>query len=235
MVDLAMAIQNHPDRVHMARKLQKQFPQASIETDYELSGAWGALRKILVKYQDNTSTHLLIIHDDVLPCVNFLDHVHAAIRVVPGLIFSCFMSLSIRTDRSKQNFTESVYYRRWQAGKHWYNAKNYWVTSQAIVYPISEIGKLIAWSDDPANEKFMFHQTPTSLQRKNMDDVRVWRYVEAMKQRKLVTVPCLVEHVGAVSGTAENVKGKRVNPGNMAFMFEYDPGEIDWMIGLDDV
>lgn len=228
MIDLAVAIQNHPDRIWMAKTLVKDHvPMAQIHTDMELTGAWYALKRILNAYRETAFTHVVVVHDDVYPCKDFYDEVCRVISYRPDQIFSLFKERFWKIDSSRvQN---SKYYKEYRAGNSWFHTTFF--MSQCIVYPVRLIGRMLDWLEDYGDDGPMFKGFDPKF-RHNSDTSRICGFLRENGFPIITTIPCFVEHLAPLSSTAKTTEGVLVQSHIEAMLFTGDVSMVDWTRGL---
>lgn len=228
-IKLAVAIQNHPERKYMAESMVKRVPEATIHIDTEMRGVWIMLREILQQYAESDNSHLCVLQDDVLPCDDFHAQVSRILEIVPDRLFSLFFPLFWATGSSR--YLKSPYYAAMGRGDSWLIDRRVWFGAPAIVYPVALLSPMLAWIDEHEGISG-FWPSDSIDPRTHMDDVRIHSYLTAQRMDKMVTVPCLVEHLGVHASTIVNSEGRRVNNNAKAFWFNQDVSQIDWKRGL---
>lgn len=182
-----------------------------VSTDYE-GNLWNNCRKTLTSYGAD-DTHLLVLQDDILPCMNFIPTVEKAIELLPDQFITFFTT---------SQACEVACIEK----KSWYQLTT-WFMAQAYVMPTNLIGPMLAWMDE--------YIKPDTKE----DDFRFAIYCFYNGRKVWGTAPSLVEHIAWAQTTLgyELAGGYLSNRDTrMARSFigiDRDPLTIDWTAGLD--
>lgn len=202
-IDMAM------DRFNQLSSVGQKIAQISIDklydpVDYKI---WRHFLECLHKMKDD-STHLMLMHDDMVTCKDFYETALKLIEVIPDEIinFEC-------------DFGKGLVKKALKEGKHWCY-KNYSYVSMSCIIPKNIVEDIILHSkyfywDCGLNDSCM------SIYTEYKDDMRIW-----------TPCPLLIQHEGY------NRSGRKtahfVNQFEN-FIGEDKSGlDIDWNLGLDD-
>lgn len=157
---------------------------------------------------DSDCTHLLMLQDDVMPCLDFIKGVTEIIFQVPAEPINFF------TNREVVNTALFSH-------KHWVRLTTFFGTL-AYVLPVKMIPEMTDW--------IKMNCKPLKI-----DDMLIATYFFYNHKPILTTAPSLVQHLGFDSTTITDFHAKFNIENRIARKFlGYDnsPLDIDWQIGL---
>lgn len=222
---VSVAIQAHPARAAMAEELNGCLGgRAEIvydpAPDDSLRSPWRTYREALERTPAD-ATHRLILQEDVYVCDYFLDAVGAAVAAQPDRPLLFFVP------GTPPHYVRAVL-AACDRDESWAEMElRTWVPVVAMLWPARLIGPLLSWFDTQGFPAGMV-----------ADDEIVGRFLRAVEEPPLASVPSLVEHPDTVpsimNGHRWNGDGK--NPGRRAACWIGDCGYcdarlIDWTRG----
>lgn len=220
---VSVAIQTHRDRAEMALALRRCLGgQAELVFDPDPDGypaAWRSYRAAL-ELTPSWATHRLILQDDVLVCDHFLRGVQQAVAAQPEAVICLFVS-------GQLIHRVGVLQRALADGHPWVVLdQRTWLPAVATLWPRHHADELPAWYDR--------QDYPTDFL---ADDEIIGRYLNALGESALATVPSLVEHPDTVPSLvdAQNRRhrdGRNLERRAVNWIGDLDCGcdatQIDW-------
>lgn len=215
---LSIAIQTHPERDEMARKLAALLPGAELVVDPDpdaVRSPWRTYRHALERTPPGHGR--LVIQDDAQPCRHFAEVVRHAIAARPDRLLVFFVG------GQPVEHARAVM-RACQQDLSWAELDHMrWCPVICTYWPAAMIGPFLEYVDQ--------QRWPDHFR---SDDEIVGRWLRATKQRPLASVPSLVEHPDEVP----SLIGRRARGGldraRVAACFiheDCDARTIDWTLG----
>lgn len=207
---LSVTILCVPGRRTMAKVLQKHIESlgqpVNVFCDIRYQGCWYGVQQAR-KLMDKTSTHHLVLQEDVLLCNNFFAAVEEILKILPHHIISFY---NLKSERAKHD---------------WATKKGYsWVVNDAgsagpaILMPADYVYSFLKFSD-----KWVAPET-------KYEESRLWGWQKVNNIHTWVSNPNLVEHLGSMSSTLGfNSFGKTA----VNYIGDADPLSIDWTKGAE--
>lgn len=169
---------------------------------------WQSARKAWQTVMVGPGSHGLVLQEDMLPCPNFRVAVEGAIAARPNDILCLFTSRHETLVRPAR-----------EAGKSWAVAPDA-TWGGSVVLPKVMIPKFLAWERMYVSPDYRH------------DDGRLALWAMATGRKVWVTVPSLLEHVGATRSVQGY--GGGINRNRVASWYAEDGAAIDWTQGADD-
>lgn len=176
---LSVAIQTHPARAGLAERLRLELERQRVAgvapidvcSDLDQDGPWGSARRAWRRARAHGARAHLVIQDDAVPCVDFLEAAAHLVALVGPVSFFC-----------ESPGVEQVAAR----GDRWYRRR--FLYGQALALPLELAAGLVDWVEAAAPRAGWHH-----------DDVRISAYLSAHGVQPACTVPSLVDHGDAPS------------------------------------
>ena len=214
---LRIVVQHDPRRADILPRLLPDLPGAQVVADPDPTNPkrspWRCYLACLSEIKSDDS-HLLIIQDDALVCLDFLPTVENVIAAHPDRITCLFVP---GTPHGGSRAMLDACGR----GEHWARIPDQaFVPCVAIVWPRAEAEALLTYS-----EARPFARGRTA------DDANVKEWSKIAQRPVWMTVPSLVDHPDdVVSLAGQTAMGGR-NPARTACCWagrEWSPSQVDW-------
>lgn len=204
---VSVTVMAHPKRTDWATDLASKL-DCGITWDNS-NNVWDTARRSWLSY-DKSATHHLVIQDDALVCLDFLDAAQNAAAMAPNWPI-CFSAIEYKV--SKQ------FYRRAMAnGDTWYPVSGRGVSAVSLMIPTRMIGGMLEGCQDIDTEH---------------DDVRISQYFKRRGTPVLLSVPSLVDHRKSESLVGNT---QHRNRGVLGFIGQDTSGlSIEWQSVSDPV
>lgn len=221
-VRLSVAIQHHPARPDLPRRLRKLLqtgkqrtgghgPLIEVVPDPEPEGERNPWRTARECWRSTPPgcTHRLVIQDDVIPCRRFLHHASLALAARPDRIVAFYVGMNA-TLTYRSMLVASQDCSAWVLGD-----SSSWVPCLALAVPAPLIPSLVAFDDGT---------------RPVADDDVYGRWCRSEGLPWYATIPSLVDHDDDAPSLmrSEWANGRRVAA---CWVGAADPGLIDWERG----
>lgn len=206
--ELSVSIMAVPERRKLVAKLQSSLAYPSIiHWDVNRTGCWPNSRKAWSALSP-TTTHKLVLADDISICANFITHVQNTLKVLPDQIITYW------TGRSGKK--PSLFNRALKSNSHWLRL-NTDLRMTACLMPTLRIKQFLSFCDRYIREDDQKY-----------DDMRIDAFLLLNEILYYQTIPELAEHEGSAISTT-SVRSNRI-------AYSYDPNppiDIDWTQGID--
>jgi hypothetical protein len=177
-----------------------------VYTSHEKIGTWRAAKHAMAK-MDEESTHVLVLENDVVPCVNM----HAAATRIAGIIPEEVISFFAGAPVARRAYAE---------GRHLFRQDGS-TSGQALMIPACLIPGVRQWGKDHDHE--ILRAEHAGL------DFRVIGYLMSIGKTPIHTAPCLVEHIGTKSTMGNRFRGPGWSKFAACFLgLDFDAMTIDW-------
>ena len=169
---------------------------------------WQSCINVLSSYEKK-HTHVLVLQDDVLPCVDFIPAVKRIIEAYPDRAITYFSTREAIDEAIVKNLN--------------YVEQKYFFMAQCYSMPVAMIKDFL---------QFNYLSVKDSVK---MDDERIGTYLFMRGLKAIATAPSLVEHLGW-NGTTLDYKYKkstfdpRLRMARQYIGFEQSALNIDWSI-----
>lgn len=208
MIDLRLAVTHVPDDPRRRAdliNLKRRIPNRALEIvqDRNRQGVWPTTKQAWKRLWMGGGTHLLVLQEDMLPCVGFYDIASAALEANPDVPV-CFF-----TSRESTLVTPAR-----TAGVPWAAAYDAAVGG-ATAFPVHLLASFLKWEASNVDPAYPH------------DDGRVCMWAVDTKRLIWVTVPSLVQHMGSHRSLLGHGGLDRT-----AAWYADNPPEIDWTKGL---
>lgn len=210
-IRLSIAITHHPSRADLLQGVLERLDgeqEVHLIVDDQQEGLWPTCKRAWMAYNPQ-ATHHLMLHDDILPCLDFLPAVRAALQVIPAEAVSFYANRKVIEQAREQ-------------GSSWARVRTlYW--SQALALPVSMVQDFLLWEQRFIRPSFRF------------DDSRLAMYLLAHQRYLWCSVPSLVEHLGynhSLIGISGKV-GKNLRVARWFIGAEVSGLSVDWTKGKD--
>lgn len=182
------------------------------DPDWE-SPHWNSWRSYLhcLKSAALTGTHVLVIQDDTLPCLNFGKAAPVVLSARPNGIVCFYVG---------GGAVGLPVVHAGNACRHWTTlAKNLWLPLVATAFPVQTVQQLLVWA-----------AVDSYAQRARGDDAVLGRFARAHHLPIWATVPNLVQHPDTVPSLIRRTAAAGRDKHRVAacFIGNHDPMSIDW-------
>ncbi len=181
-----------------------------IEHTSEPPSPWAGYQQCIAHPPD--CTHLLIVQDDTVPCVNFAAAVQLVAAANPDTPVCLFISRLPRDTTPR--VAEATRMGRRYVQLSWRS----FMPIVAVLWPLSKLEEFAAWAED--NPTLPGQRQPRS------DDAMAGRWKMATRQTVRATVPSLVEHPNVEPSLVGNSK----KGGRVAAFLADDGLGYDWSL-----
>jgi nucleoside-diphosphate-sugar epimerase len=197
---LSGAITAHPRRAKEAAKLAEQVGSLDVVLDPDPDGPPSGFRTTMLAWSSipTSSTHHLILHDDMTVSASLLERAERAIRGLPDAALAFIAFWNSRNGAAVRQGA--------LAGARWVTATNEYTPLNALILPKDIASGFVEYAEQRAGTW--------------PDDVLLHRYLRAEGVRTLISVPNLAEHDELPSLIANDNQGPR----RSACFFDEDPG-----------
>ena len=173
--------------------------------DFRKLGPWESAKYALKNIRSD-HTHLLMLENDVVPCVNMFKAAETIAEYLPEEIVSFWCGAPAAT-------------KAYQSGKNLFRLPGS-LSGQALMIPKSAVEPMLRWAE--VNEG--------SIKNAQAADVRVFGYLASLGRRVAFTGPSLVEHIGVKSTMGNAFRGHNWAKISGTFPgLEFDAMSIDWL------
>lgn len=161
---------------------------------------------------DENDTHILVLQDDVLPCLDIVETAQIIAELLPNDPVTFFSS------------SDAVAHAL-QKGSNWAQIA-VWFMAQCYMLPTALACDMVQWIDEYCRQDIKH------------DDDRMATYMWYHHKKVFVTVPCLVEHIGWNDTTLRTydpsfVFEPRLRMAKQYIGFEKSAKDIDWRKTID--
>ena len=195
-------------RASLVNVLRKKIANLKVIEDTNREGVWQTAKRSWLSAFNTNSTHHLVVQDDIEVCNGFmadLPHVISALPDKPIYLFT-----------TRNSVLEAAQ-----------NKDSHWVRQYGALSGCGVI--LPKWMI-----KEWFEWLPTVIPddwEPNVDDSRLALFLLSRKESAWITIPTLVEHLGASSSEIGHNNARRVS---CNYLGSRRPREIDWTKGAKD-
>lgn len=200
-----------PHRAPFRSVLAERAAVTEFLEDDQYRGSWWNVRRVLkrgVEYcRERGLAEFCVLEDDVYPVDDFQRHLTNAVASQPGKFFYLFAYYrGVYTVERATRLNPVL--RAYQKGYHW--AQSFSYTTCAMLCPVNFIEDFFAWVTPEREADALFNGSSDPLVTYNNSDWRLMRYMKDALgwQQFLLTVPCLVEHLGVESATKHPDSGE---------------------------
>lgn len=208
---IAVRVQAHPSRVHLREALFERLsplPTEVLEHSSEPPNPWEGYRRCLTDLPD--CSHVLIIQDDALPCLNFVPALEQIAEKINHPV--CLFVGAVPASTAAQSRRAMIRGQRYIPLQ-----RTTFVPLVAVLWPRHSAQNFLLWANSQSR----------AITR--ADDGNAARWMIRTKQQVFVSVPSLVEHNDCI----ESVKGGRPatwgkDRGRVAALLAEDGLAYDW-------
>lgn len=221
MVEVAFAVQHHPDRADLARQLLAELDDPAVRlvtddgADTEMRSPWRTYRRCLEEAPPS-ATHVVVLQDDVLPCRRFTQAARLCVAARPDPLISFYVGGNLRLGAERVR-------RAARDGHSWTDIPQFsWFPAVAVSWPTALIPEFLSYVDAQSWPEVFLRS----------DDQIIGRWLSRHHRTPVATVPSLIDHpddVPSLIGTRH--RGGR-DPGRVAVCWvgECDPAAVDWTV-----
>jgi hypothetical protein len=210
IISLGVYVMHHPSREVTIRPLVRQLGRSDVvviedpHPEY-IGSAWRTAREAWSDEGDPGETHRLVIQDDAWPCNGFLD---AAVRVIAHYPWAA-VAFWVGEDH-----VDAPLLRRWGGPVCPIDQQTSWAPTVALAMPSHHAREIRPHGDECHSGS-------------RHDDQIIACYLRSAGVPLLATVPCLVDHPGALSLTGLQHQGARRAA---IWIDKVDPMTLDWRV-----
>ena len=207
-------VQHHPSRADLLPDLLEKLAPLQVEVVADSGpdmNPWRGYQKCLTDIPD--CSHLLIIQEDAIPCMNFAAALERVAKANPNNTVVLFLGgLPKKTGMDAlKALKRGVHY-----SPVWFRD---FMPVVAVLWPKAKAEHFLEWAK---TEKF-----PGAFPRS--DDAVAGRWMLRNKEQVFVTIPSLVQHPDTHSIIHPNRAKSGADKGRVALLYcEGDPLELDW-------
>lgn len=183
---------------------------------------WRGYQRCLEELGD--ASHVVVIQDDTIPCLNFAQTVEQIAAARPGTLTSLFVA-------GLPNWNTRQFLRALSARRTWSPLMAMQtgcvIHVCALLWPADLARACLAWTAENAK------RLPGHRGRPRSDDGVVSYWAKMTRQEVWATVPSLVEHPDDVPSTCHRRQANGADRGRVAISWighDVDPACLDWTV-----
>lgn len=201
VVEVTYRVYSVPEREATVRILRAEVPGLEVWEDDARNGLWWNARRTWSA--PCSTSHLLVMQDDILLCKNFTTIVDHLANLYPDSIISLYSNRKA----GREAFT---------SGSRWFRLRDL-TFGQALLMPVASVQPWLDWEAE-----FIDPACPH-------DDARLGMYASHNDIDIHCTVPSLVQHSGAARSTVGHSDPRRRSPYFIGRIL--NPMDFDWTRG----
>lgn len=213
MIKVGAVILCVPSRYHMAKHVAQNIQLPSIiYSDTTHSGNWEATKRaflLALRTYGKDYSHILFIQEDLEPCGDFGKSVEVITELLPDKTISLFnLHSDIRFNKSAERRNSS------------WTVVSAGITGPTILMPRSRYIEFLLWEAKYCSPKMPYEET------------RLWGFNKVHNIHVWISIPNLVEHLGAMNSALGFNNAKKVSANCLTP--QQSGLSIDWSKGIED-